>query len=661
MSSKLNPEQLEAINAPFGRTLVIASAGTGKTSTIVGRIEALLYRGIAPANILLLTFTNKAASEMLQRVAKNFPKEVEQIMAGTFHAVSYKILKMLDENIILKQPGEIKTVFRSAYEEYVGLEKKSRYASNSLFELYSLYLNSNIETGFGEFITNYNEDHLEYSHEYERITTLFELIKAKYNYVGFDDLLIKARDKVSASDLFFKEALVDEYQDTNPLQNTFINNATDESLFCVGDYDQSIYAFNGSDISIISNFSKVYENARVYNLSKNYRSTRSILSLADRVISNNERIYPKKLEVMRTQSDIAPQLLIYMETFEQYQEIAKRIQKSKTPPNDISVIFRNNASADGIEISLKELGVGVRRKGGQSFFETKEVKAVFDFLNIIVYKKDIISFIEILKYAKGLGNKAASSIYESLIENSGNIVSGFLSPQKQTVFKHEFNLFGENITKQKQFDGTPVGFVNNPILQYSKIDDSNASFLNGLYELFEKTQHERHPATLIDKIIKSKVYLDIKEQIASSRAFKNNSVDPSLKKEVLVNIDQKTQLLKDIAKQHRDIVRFINAMMLSGNEISQKEGVNLLTVHSSKGLEFDEVYVIDLMEGRFPNSKLISKNSGSLEEERRLFYVCVTRAKNLLYLSYAKHDRAKNLSHKPSIFLKEAKLVKDDE
>jgi len=659
MTRNLNQEQIRAINAPLGHNLVIASAGTGKTSTIVGRIAHLLREGMSPKNILLLTFTNKSSKEMIDRVGMYFPDEAKSITSGTFHGVSYNILKMLDVKFILKQPSELRTIFKSAYGEFIS-DNKITYASNSLYDFYSFYNNTCPDMSFSDFVIEKNDAHIEHSLSYEKIIASYEKIKEEYNYVGFDDLLILACKYIQESNLDFNEVLVDEYQDTNPLQNRFINSVFSKSLFCVGDYDQSIYSFNGSDISIINNFKDNYKDARIYTLNKNYRSTKPILDLANRVISHNKRIYPKELEVARDDLSISPKLLIYQELFEQYQGIAKKVQESTYAYNDISIIFRNNSSADGIEISLKELQIPVRRKGGTGFFETREIKAIFNLLSLIVYKKDMISFIGILSYFKGIGDVSARGIFDGLLLLGDNIIQAFLHPKNINPFVNvQKSLFGDIIIGGvKTFDISSSKFSKHPLLQHSKVSDDNIKNFEDLFDLFEKTQKIDNPTLLIDTIIKSKVFVNIKEILATRRSeLKNGSFDDNLKKEAIVNIDTKTTLMKDISKHYTDINQFINAMILSGNEIGSKNGVNLLTVHSSKGLEFGEVYVIDLMDGRFPNNKLMKKNKGSLEEERRLFYVSVTRAKDILYLSYAKRSDSKKINYEPSVFLKEARLI----
>ena len=282
--SNLNNEQLEAATCEAGHNLIIASAGTGKTSTIVGRIAHLINSKVEPKDIMLLTFTNKAAAEMVERVAKFFGKDIAtSIMAGTFHSISYKLLKELKVDITLKQPNELKTLFKSLYEKRVFYhrdDETSPYDGGYLYDMYSLFLNSTHNEGFGEWIVSKNEGHELYTPIYEDVVEEFNELKKQYGYANFDDLLTIMIENQESNEFDFKEILVDEYQDTNPLQGRLLEGFKPKSLFCVGDYDQSIYAFNGSDIGIISTFGKRYKGANVFTLRKNYRSTKPILDLA---------------------------------------------------------------------------------------------------------------------------------------------------------------------------------------------------------------------------------------------------------------------------------------------------------------------------------------------------------------------------------------------
>ncbi len=659
----LNPEQLAAVNAPYGYNLVIASAGTGKTSTIVARIARLLEEGVEPQDILLLTFTNKAAAEMIKRLEQKFGKKAKDIEAGTFHAVSYRWLKNIDSRLVLKQPKELKTLFKSIYErrDFSQVTEIKPYAASSLYDYYSLYQNSEFIKSFGEWIALKNQEHKELAPIYEDIVLEYEELKNRYGFLSFNDLLLKIIENKNAIKKF-KEVLVDEYQDTNNLQGKFIDALQFDSLFCVGDYDQSIYAFNGANIDIIATFKDRYHPVNVFNLSKNYRSTKYILDLANRVIINNERIYPKNLEVMNRKNAILPKLLAFEDLYAQYEGVAARIRASLTPRNEIAVIYRNNASADGIEAALREQGIGCKRKGGTNLFDLKEVKAIFDLLAILINPKDLLAFIHILEYAKGIGANIAKDLYEALVLcGEGDLKKGLLNPKDlkdpftKRARNYQLGLFDDlgQLGSKSRFQGLSI--LDNPVLKHPKLSQDGALYLNELAKLLRLRL--KRPQSFIEHIVDSFIFNNIKEQLAQQRAKrKDGSIDPTLYNEAIHKIERRAALIVHIAKNHNDIYKFYNAMVLGSSEMVQGEGVNLLTIHASKGLEFKEVYVLDLMEGRFPNLKLVSKG-GSIEEERRLFYVAVTRAKEMLYLSYAKYDRVKKQEFLPSRFLQEAGLV----
>ncbi len=675
--SNLNEDQLSAATCEKGFNLIIASAGTGKTSTIVGRIANLINNGVNPEEILLLTFTNKAAAEMVTRVAKFFGKDTaKKIMAGTFHSVSYKLLKELNINITLKQPSELKTLFKSLYEKRVFYDRDDEanpYDGGYLYDLYSLYLNSNDGEDLGTWIKNKNEAHEIYTPIYEDVVLEFNELKVKYGYANFDDLLTIMLDTLKESEFPFKEILVDEYQDTNPLQGRLLDAFKPKSLFCVGDYDQSIYAFNGSDIGIISTFSTRYNNANVFTLRKNYRSSRPILDLATKVIEHNERIYEKHLQVMRNDVSIPPKLLAFNELFAQYHHISDLISKSSTPHNEIAIIFRNNSSADGIEANLREYGIPAKRKGGMSFFDSVEVKFVLDLLVMQLSHNDMMAFIHILEHGKGIGKAISKDIFDALIKlGHGDIFKGLFYPDDSILNPYESNrvkniqlgLFDDfvelgSVSKFKDC-GFEEAFLGNPILKHPKLTVDGAKYIYDFYLLIKQIRRTKNPDSLIASITGSMLYSRLKDFLSIKRATqKDGTVNPVQKAKALAKLNRKVMLLKQLSRNFNDLSKFVNSMILGGGEMSEGEGVNLLSVHASKGLEFKEVFVIDLMDGRFPNRKLMSKG-GSLEEERRLFYVAVTRAKDVLYLSYAKFDKIKKMDFIHSPFLKEAGLIKKE-
>lgn len=673
--SRLNEEQYAAATAPYGNNLIIASAGTGKTSTIVARIGFLLSKGVAPEDLLLLTFTNKASAEMVERVGRYFDEKVaKKIQAGTFHAISYKILKASGRKIVLKQPKELKMVLRTVHEKrnfsYFD-SKVAPYSAGHLYDMHSLYQNMVCKEGFGEWMAQQSPEHGIYAEIYEDIYEEFKELKKRFGYVDFNDLLIDFKTYLDEEGVKFQEILVDEYQDTNRLQGSLIEGFDRESLFCVGDYDQSIYGFNGADINIIGSFAERFENAKVFSLNKNYRSSGPILSLANRVIEKNPRIYPKKLEVTRRGDFASPKLMIFEELFDQYSGIAEKIKLSKTAYEEIAVIFRNNASADGIEAHLRELGIPSRRKGGTSFFDAKEVKAMLDMFTILINPRDLMSFVHIFEYVKGVGGVFAKDIFDALYKvGDGNILQGIMNPKekknpfKRGVVNHQLGLFDEIIEEESAARFKKMGFeekfLKNPILRHAKINKELATFLHAFYLYVNSTIFLESPSQIVRNITGSQLFELISERLATRRAtLKDGTIDEEMKREALINIRRKAMLLQELTKPYKDKYRFINALTLGGGELTEGEGVNLLSIHASKGLEFKEVYIVDLMDGRFPNRKLMSKNGGDIEEERRLFYVAVTRAKDILYLSYAKYDRVKKIDYIPSPFLMEAGMVRE--
>ncbi|BCJ00118.1 ATP-dependent helicase [Helicobacter pylori] len=668
---QLNPEQLKAAKALKGYNLVIASAGTGKTSTIVGRILYLLDNGIKPEEILLLTFTNKASNEMIARVAK-YSKLSSKIEAGTFHAVAYRYLKEHYPNLSLKQPKELKKLLESIVDTKNAIDDdKKPYTSQHLYALYSLYTNALKQEDFSAWLSHKNPEHTPYAAFYENILDEFENTKKKHNYIDYNDLLLLFKQAMLERPSPYKEVLCDEFQDTNPLQESILDAINPPSLFCVGDYDQSIYAFNGADISIISNFTQKYKNAQVFTLTKNYRSSKEILDLANQVIQHNERIYPKSLEVVKSGHFNKPALLNYNDNIAQCQDIAKRIVMRKNF-KEVAVIFRNNASADQLEAALRSHNVPSKRKGSASFFESKEVALALDICALIFNPKDIMAAIHVLSHISDIGSNTAKDIHEALmLLGNGDLKSALTQPDKEAKIytkKKEITSMGlfEEIfalENSSRFNGViDKAFHSHPVLMHPKISLNGAKMLSDFFILYTKAP-THSPSALIKHILESAFFQTFKTRLLKERSKnKDGSYNEFKKLQAQKRFNEKMDLLSSLAKNYQNLGRFLNGTLIGSSEATQGEGVNLLSVHASKGLEFKDVYIIDLMEGRFPNHKLMN-TGGGIEEERRLFYVAITRAKENLWLSYAKNElreNAKPKEHKPSVFLYEAGLLKPD-
>ena len=481
--------------------------------------------------------------------------------------------------------------------------------------------------------------------------------------------MINLKELLKTKKYNFDEILVDEYQDINTLQGSLIDAFDSKSLFCVGDYDQSIYAFNGADINIIGGFKDRFKDAKIFTLNKNYRSSKNILALANKVITNNERLYPKELIVTKEQKEEkVPKLMIFNELFEQYQGVAKIILTCGINLEDIAIIFRNNSSADGIEMALREVGISCNRKGSISFFDSLEIKAFNSFLSLILNPKDIMSFIHLLEYSKGIGSVLAKDIFDSLLKlGNGSLINGFLNPnkdinlKKENVKNYQLGLFDDidELFSEKRFN-LKSEFNEHPILKLSKINEECAKNLEQIYIFIKSCQNFYESKTIINFILENDFFKQICDFLATKRSTnKAGHLDQNKKNESIEKIQTKINMLKEFSKNYSDIYKYYNFLTLGSGEISSGKGVNLLSVHASKGLEFELVFIVDLAQNRFPNQKLISMG-GSLEEERRLFYVGVTRAKEMLYLSYAKYDKNKKIHYKPSCFLIEANMCKEE-
>ena len=692
----LNEEQYQAATANLGFNLIIASAGTGKTSTIVGRIAYLIEeKKISPEKILLLTFTNKAAQEMKERVASILSKKIaSQIEAGTFHAVSYRYLKKIKPELVLKRERDISDIFKTVYDRrdftkasiYLGEVEAQYYTPQYLYQLYTFYQNVELKLSFADWLAENKPEQKDFLDIYQDIVEEFEEEKQIFNSMNFNDLLLNMKKFLKEFPVKYDEILVDEYQDTNKLQDSLISALKPNSLFCVGDYDQSIYAFNGADISNIATFKERFPNAKVFTLKKNYRSTKPILDLANKVISRNERLYEKQLEVTKLSPNISPVFKKFLDVSDQYQWVAQNIKKSKNNYKDIAVLFRNNSSADSVEAHLRNAGIPSKRRDSRSFFETKEIRAILDIYVFLANPKDLIAFINFMEYAKGIGPAIAKQIYEFLVKlGDGSIYRGLISPNYDYNVRELFSKNRQN-TQLLLFDdfvdlGSPQRFkdlnfddkfLSNPILKYPKLSQDAAFLLYNLKYLMQKFQQVKSPASAISLIGNNDIFKYIWGHLAKQRAqTKTGNSSKELIKDHKNKIYERAKILKRLASKYQNHRAFLNAVILGSNELDSGEGVNLLTVHASKGLEFDEVYIVDLMDGRFPNTKLASRNisfdeensSRGIDEERRLFYVAVTRAKTILYLTAGMEDKTsldaqrKIKNYKISQFIKEGNLV----
>ncbi|MGC9350757.1 MAG: 3'-5' exonuclease, partial [Sulfurovum sp.] len=296
------------------------------------------------------------------------------------------------------------------------------------------------------------------------------------------------------------------------------------------------------------------------------------------------------------------------------------------------------------------------------------VKFLLDLLSLQLNPKDMMAFIHIFEYASGVGSALSKEFFQCFLHfGQGNVMQGILHPM---VFELpnlkpnknvQLGLFDDDleIGSAARFShlGLDRGIMAHPLLKHPKLTQEGVKFFQEFYRYVLNSAGMENPGQILSQAIRSKLYEKVIDILSNQRArLKSGEVDPDKKTQAKERIERKARLLLELARQYKELGRFVNAMVLGGNELSEGDGVNLLTVHASKGLEFPEVYVVDLVDGRFPNRRMMS----SIEEERRLFYVAVTRAKDKLYLSLAKHDKMKKVDYKPSQFLHEAGLIKGE-
>jgi DNA helicase-2/ATP-dependent DNA helicase PcrA len=621
--SSLNEEQEAATRSTSSRTLVIASAGTGKTSTIIGRVAVLLERGVPPEKIMLLTFTNEASVEMRERIKNKIDANAaEKMTIGTFHAVALSILKKHSSGFQLKQGDASKNIFQAAYYKVFVKQDANALGPTAIMERYGLYLNQFHNLPFSQWVhqdmrSKNNKYDGTPDPRYDAVVDAYEQMKKTERIVDFNDLLIKAKKLLAHIRLEIDEVIIDEFQDTNPLQKSVIDVLQPKSWFCVGDYDQSIYSFNGSDINIIKEFGA---DAEVYMLSKNYRSSAPIVKCAESLISNNERIFEKKFEALSLHPEFFPEFHKAEFYHEQFERVVGDIKRFGYKFQDCAIIYRSNGVGDDIETTLKMHNIDYNRRGGKSFFDASDIVFVREIYRVLTDQSDINSFLTATQYINGLNTYQAKIVYDKLrLNGEGDLLKGMKFAAGSFV-----KVFGKSINK-----------LSSP----------------GLKNLLKLSGRTNIPPTgLVDIILDSDfVSESIDNYIGRFAKDRNEAIDARQK------IFKKTKILRDIASQcgsHKAFVYAIQSKQKSTND-EIGEQVSLYTVHASKGLEFPHVFIIDVDDSVFPHKRLMQ--SGGVEEERRLFYVALTRAQKTLRL-YTSAKRKRGGEGMVSRFITEAQI-----
>jgi DNA helicase-2/ATP-dependent DNA helicase PcrA len=608
---ELNKEQLKVVLDGDGHCLVLSGPGSGKTRTLVYRAAYLLQKGVPASQILLLTFTKKAAKEMLNRIYKISGMNEKEICGGTFHHTGNLFLRTYAErlgyssNFIILDEEDSRSIISGIIKE----EKINNAPKAPVIQkIISLSVNSKktIKKTIEEYFSYFEEEIADIILE---IAEKYQKRKKDNNLMDYDDLLFNWNEILSIPDIQkniserFLYILVDEYQDTNALQNEIIKKIGQlhKNILAVGDDAQSIYSFRAADIENILNFSKEYKSAKIFKLESNYRSTEEILDIANAVIKNNDKKLEKELKSLLGKGAI-PEIIPFSNPREQAKHIADYIVLNGNI-SEIAILFRAHHHAVELEMELAKRKIPYILRGGIRFFEQFHTKDVMAFLRIMLNFHDEPSWKRLLLRQEGVGEVSARKIIEKI----------FLEGGIEDVLGKKEEIYNANI---------PVMGING---------------LKTILPIFESCK-EKEISEKIDIFLNSfyNHYLDFSFENAKER--KND-----LKK------------LKEISMEYENLEEMISDFSLSEDfqkEEKLKDAVVLSTVHQAKGLEWETVFVISLKEGDFPHSKAIEEDM--IEEERRLFYVAVTRCKKNLFLTYPLYNFREKYIAPPSRFLKEA-------
>ena len=606
---ELNSEQYQVVTEAEGPCLVLAGAGSGKTRTIVYRVAYLIERGVDPENILLVTFTNKAAREMLSRVELLLGRYPEKLWGGTFHHIGNRILRKYakhlgyQSNFTILDEEDSKDLIKVCLKDE-GIDIKARRFPSAAVIKDLLSYAKNSQSKLAEVIEARHPKWREIENQIVAINKRYEDKKKAGNAMDFDDLLVnwlqllkkfpQVKDRLSAQ---FHYILVDEYQDTNYIQAAIIKElaSVHHNVLVVGDDAQSIYSFRAADIGNILNFPEIFHGAKIFKLETNYRSTPEILAVANEVIENNPRQYPKVLKPM-VKSFVKPNVVPVTSASEEAQYIAEQIltlRDEGVPLNKMAVLFRASNHSQELEMELTKRDIPYDYRGGVRFFERAHIKDTLAFLKVIGNPKDEAAWLRILNLQVGIGDTTASKIYRKIKDMDCIIkcveadLADILTPKAKIGWDSLASIFVRDLEIKKLKDlSNPAGLIR-PL---AKSDYRN--YLEAEYPNFQER-------------------LDDLEQLAL------------------------------FAERYQDLNTFLSEVTLQEAfavergrpDYSEDEKLVLTTIHQAKGLEWQAVFIINLVDTAFPNQRAIVEEGG-LEEERRLFYVAITRAQKQLFLSY---------------------------
>lgn len=627
--SELNEEQRNAAACIEGPVMIIAGAGSGKTRTLTYRIAHLIEEGVDPFNILALTFTNKAASEMKERIVALVGKDAKNIWMGTFHSIFAKVLRFEAEKL-----GYISsfTIYdtddsKSAIKQIIKSLNLDPKAYNVGYVLGRISMAKSNLISCEEYATNAEIQQSDQAARKPMIGEIYKLYNQRLRNsmaMDFDDLLYNMNvllrdypDVLLKYQERFKHILVDEYQDTNFSQYLIIKKmaARYQNICVVGDDAQSIYAFRGANIQNILNFKRDYPDVRLFKLEQNYRSTQNIVNAANSIISNNRDQIKKEIW---TANDVGNRirLLNGADEREEGYIVAKAITDTKEQENadydSFAILYRTNMQSRAIEEALRKMKIPYKIFGGLSFYRRKEIKDVLAYLRLVINNYDDEALLRVINYpARGIGQTTLDRIKVAASDNDIAI---------WTVIEN-LPSFGLGIN---------TGTANkiNDFMMMIKSASSQLNVLNA-YDLAKQIIMQSG----IIRFLKEDEDPDNANRIENIEELMNGIQEFCEKEDLITPDGEEGQEVSQI----KTLDLFLQQVLLLTDEENDKEDTNkvsLMTIHAAKGLEFPYVYVVGMEENLFPSALSISSRQ-ELEEERRLFYVAVTRAEKMLTLSYA--------------------------
>ena len=662
---ELNEPQREAVLHKDGPIMIIAGAGSGKTKVLTTRITHLMaHHAVDAFNILALTFTNKAAAEMKARVEKILGNsEARNLYIGTFHSVFARILRSeapklgFPSNFTIYDTDDAKSVVKTVIKE-MELDDK-QYKPNVVYNRISSAKNALV--GPAEYMTDYNLQQEDARANRPMLGQIYDAYSKrcfKNGAMDFDDLLFEMYlllknfpESLSKYQRKFKYVMIDEYQDTNTAQYEIVKllGAMHENVCVVGDDAQSIYSFRGATIENILQFEKDYEDVKVVKLEQNYRSTKNILSVANEIIGNNKGQIEKKLFTDNSEGEKI-KLVRTMTDNDEGKMVADAIQENKLRNHyfnqDFAILYRTNAQSRSFEESLRRMGIAYRIYGGLSFYQRKEVKDLICYLRVVVNPRDEEALKRIINYpVRAIGKTTIDKAV--LFANDNNIsmwdvignaaMYGFKSGTLEAIenFVTMIRMFQSEMPKKNAYELAFLVGKNTGLVK----DLFNDKTTEGLAR-----------------------YENVQELLNSIKEF----VDDPLKTGV---INEDGEIIQDLeiplsGSGGASLGAYLQQIVLltdADNNKEETDVVKLMTIHAAKGLEFPVVFVGGLEETLFPNAMSINTRE-ELEEERRLFYVAITRAKHKLYLSYsnARYRFGQLQQNEPSRFLDEMPEINID-